>query len=61
MTSKVYAVLYILAHYLKIICPRSTWQMRVVELIHSFPNSNYVSIQDMGFSAEWEQQIFWKN
>ncbi|MCW8444571.1 Abi family protein [Fluoribacter gormanii] len=61
MTSRVYVVLCILAHYMKIICPRSTWQMRLVELIHSFPNSNYVSIQDMGFPAEWEQHIFWKN
>lgn len=42
MTSRVYVVLCILAHYMKMICPRSTWQMRVVELIHSFPNSNYI-------------------
>lgn len=61
ITSRVYVVLCILAHYMKIICPRSSWQMRVVELIQSFPNSNHVSIQDMGFPTKWEQQIFWKN
>jgi abortive infection bacteriophage resistance protein len=61
MTSRVYVVLCILAHYMKIICPRSTWQIRVMELIHSFPDSNYMNIQDMGFPAEWEQQVFWKD
>lgn len=61
ITSRVYVVLCILAHFMKIICPRSTWQMRLVELMHSFPKSDYMSIQDMGFPTEWEQQIFWKN
>lgn len=61
MTSRVYVVLCILAHYMKIICPRSTWQIRVMKLIHSFPDSNYMNIQDMGFPAEWEQQVFWKD
>lgn len=60
-TSRVYVVLCILAHFMKIICPRSTWQMRLVELMHSFPKSEYMSIQDMGFPTEWEQHIFWKN
>ena len=60
ITSRVYVVLCILAHYMKIICPRSTWPMRVVDLIRSFPASKHVSIQDMGFPADWEQQIFWK-
>ena len=61
ITSRVYVILCILAHFMKIICPQSTWQMRIVELIHSFPASNHVSIQDMGFPADWEQQIFWQN
>jgi len=58
---RVYVVLCILAHFMKIICPRSTWQIRLVELMRSFPKSDYISIQDMGFPTEWEQQIFWKN
>lgn len=61
MTSRVYVVLCILAHFMKIICPRSAWQMRLVDLMYSFPKSDYLSIQDMGFPIEWEQHIFWKN
>ncbi len=60
MTSRVYIVLCILAHYMKVICPRSTWQKRVVELMHSFPNSNYITIRDMGFPSEWAQEKFWR-
>lgn len=61
VTSRIYIVLCILAHYIKIICPQTTWQTRIVELIRSFPKSNYLSTQDMGFPSEWEQQIFWKD
>lgn len=61
ITSRVYVVLCILAHYMKIICPRSTWSMRVVDLMRSFPASDHVSIGDMGFPSDWEQQVFWQN
>lgn len=50
--SRVYVVLCILSHYMKIICPRSTWQMRILKLIHSFPNSSHVNVHEMGFPGE---------
>ena len=60
MTSRVYVVLCILAHFMQIICPRSSWQKRLMELIQTFPKSTHMSIQDMGFPNEWKQHIFWK-
>lgn len=60
ITSRIYVMLCISAHFMKNICPKSMWHMRVVELIHSFPKSDHVNIQDMGFPHEWEQQVFWK-
>lgn len=60
MTSRVYVVMCILAHFMRVICPRSTWHMRVVELMGSFPKSDHLDIQDMGFPKDWEQHEFWK-
>ena len=60
ITSRVYITLCILAHYMKEIYPRSTWPKRVVELMNSFPSSNYITIRDMGFPNEWAQQEFWQ-
>jgi len=61
ITSRLYIILCILAHYMKIICPHSTWPKRMVSLIHSFPTTDHINIKDMGFPVNWEQQIFWRN
>lgn len=60
VTSRIYIVLCILSHFMQNISPRSTWRKRLVDLIRSFPKTNYVSINDMGFPEYWEQQEFWK-
>jgi abortive infection bacteriophage resistance protein len=60
-TSRVYAVLCILAHYMSFICPRSTWRQRVIELTHSFPITQHIQLKDMGFPTDWRQHVFWKN
>jgi len=60
VTSRVYIVLCILAHFMKHVCPRSSWQFRLADLVRSFPKAAHISIQDMGFPKDWEQHIFWK-
>jgi abortive infection bacteriophage resistance protein len=59
-TSRVYVVLCILAHFMKHVCPRSHWQRRVIYLIQSFPSTVHISVKDMGFPENWEQQRFWR-
>ena len=59
--SRVYIVLCILAHFMRQVCPRSSWHIRLVDLIHAFPKAAHFKAQDMGFPKDWEQHIFWKN
>jgi abortive infection bacteriophage resistance protein len=61
VTARVYIVLCILSHFMRRVCPRSSWQTRVVELILSFPNNAYYEIQDMGFPENWNEHEFWKS
>lgn len=60
VTSRVYIILCILAHFMAQICPRSTWAARVVDLIGSFPKTDYFDIAHMGFPVDWESHRFWK-
>ncbi len=60
ITSRVYIVLCILAHFMGYVCPRSSWQTRLVSLIQAFPKTPHVDIKDMGFPKDWEQHVFWK-
>lgn len=59
VTSRLYVVLCILAHFMKYVCPRSSWRMRVADLISAFPKTVHVNIKDMGFPLNWEQHEFW--
>ena len=61
ITSRVYIVLCILAHFMRYVCPRSSWQMRLADLVRSFPKTAHINVQDMGFPKDWEQHIFWKS
>lgn len=58
--SRSYIVLCILSYFMRYVCPKSSWQARLADLIHSFPKSMYVSIQDMGFPEDWEENALWK-
>lgn len=60
-SSRIYIVLCILAHFMKYVCPRSSWCARLGDLVRSFPNASYIDIKDMGFPVEWEQHPFWSN
>ena len=59
-TVRIYGVCCILIHFSKIINPRSTWPQQLADLIKSFPAMPYVSIADMGFPSDWQNQNFWK-
>lgn len=59
-TSRVYVALCILVHFIKNICPRSTWCNRMIELIDSFPTTEYFKIKDMGFPNSWKNEELWK-
>jgi abortive infection bacteriophage resistance protein len=58
--SRVYGVLCILAHFMKHICPRSSWATRLYQLIRSFPEIDSIIIYDMGFPDNWEKHVFWE-
>jgi abortive infection bacteriophage resistance protein len=60
VTSRIYIVICILAHLMKRVCPRSTWQTRLVELIKSFPDAAHMKVKDMGFPEDWEEHVFWR-
>lgn len=60
-SSRIYVVLCILAHFMKYVCPRSSWCARLRELIRSFPKAPYIDIKDMGFPVGWEQYPFWSD
>ena len=59
ITSRLYIVLCILAHFMQYICPRSSWKIRLTDLVRLFPKTAHISVQDMGFPIGWEQQEFW--
>lgn len=59
-SSRLYSMLCILIYFLKIISPASSWKLRLVKLINEFPNSEFVSINSMGFPQEWKQYELWK-
>jgi abortive infection bacteriophage resistance protein len=60
ITSRVYVLLCILSHFMRQICPRSSWSKRLVNLIKSFPNTDHFDIEHMGFPEGWEDHRFWK-
>lgn len=59
-TSRVYIILCMLAHLMKHVSPRSSWNRRVVSLIRSFPLSNHFRVQDMGCPIDWLTHPFWR-
>ena len=57
---RIYAILCILAHFIKVINPNSGWKNRVVALATSFPAMPHAKLSDMGFPANWQTHSFWK-
>lgn len=61
ITSRVYIVLCILSYFMKYICPRTKWQMRLIDLIQTFPTTTYFNIKDMGFPQDWKHDVLWRS
>jgi len=60
VSARLYGVLCILLHMLKIISPNSSWRDRLREMIDQFPQVPPLSISDMGFPLQWQQHDFWR-
>ena len=56
---RIYSILCILAHFLKVINPNSGWRARVVALVDKFPPMPHARLSDMGFPADWKTHPFW--
>ena len=54
---KIYAVLVVLRHLLRIVSPGSLWRERLFELLHAHPD---VSLDPMKFAPEWQQKSLWR-
>ena len=54
--SRFYAHAAVLNILLKVISDGSSWQHRLAELIHGSP---HISIEQMGFIANWDKDPFW--
>lgn len=61
IVSRVYIILCILAYFMQRVCPRSSWQVRLTDLMGSFPKAAHINLSDMGFPTDWEQHVFWKS
>lgn len=60
VSARLYSVICILIHMLKIISPNSSWRDRLRDMVKQFPCVPTLSISDMGFPAQWQQQDFWQ-
>ena len=60
VSTRLYSVICILIHMLKIISPSSSWRDRMREMIDQFPQVPSLSISDMGFPVQWQHQNFWQ-
>ncbi|MBN8678207.1 MAG: Abi family protein [Chitinophagales bacterium] len=56
MPDRVYTILSCIQYLLNIIAPRHTFSIRLKELLAEYPA---ISVRDMGFPNNWEQDPFW--
>lgn len=56
---RIYAILCVLSHLLRIINPSSSWNERVVALADSFPAMPHAKLSDAGFPSNWKTHSFW--
>lgn len=54
--ARIFAVLAILAHLMRIVSPHTAWDQRLSELISEFPQ---VHLPAMGFPEQWQADPFW--
>jgi len=59
-TSRVYIIFCILLHFMQQIYPNSSSPARLKEFILAFPVVPRLSIADMGFPDNWQQEAIWQ-
>jgi abortive infection bacteriophage resistance protein len=59
INKRLYFVLCVLAHFLSIISPTSSWKKRVVALADALPPMPHAKLSDAGFPADWKTHAFW--
>ena len=57
--ARVYSICCILCYFSQIINPKASWNHQLANHIRTFPVIPHVSVQDMGFPADWERHSFW--
>ncbi|MCF6768575.1 Abi family protein [Thiotrichales bacterium 19S11-10] len=59
LSTRVFIVIYILRHFIKVINPNSTWTMRMIDLLKQIPKSNTekVNLYYLGAPDNWEEVL----
>ena len=57
--TRLYAALLIMLQCLGVISPNSTLKQRLKEHLGSFPDNPYLSLNNAGFPAGWENEAIW--
>lgn len=60
VASRLFVVLCILLHFMRIVSPNSTWPSRLRTHLENFPVVSKLSLADMGFPPDWRDQPLWR-
>lgn len=60
VASRLFVMLCILLHLMRVVSPNSSWPVRLRQLLDSFPAAPGLSLADMGFPVGWEKQPLWR-
>ncbi|MVW70598.1 Abi family protein [Bordetella sp. 15P40C-2] len=60
VASRLFVMLCILLHLMRVVSPNSTWPARLRRLLDDFPAVSGLSVADMGFTPGWENHPLWQ-
>ncbi|MFT3719290.1 Abi family protein [Pseudorhodoferax sp.] len=60
VASRLFVMLCILLHMMRVVSPNSSWPARLRQLLDGFPAAPGLSLADMGFPAGWEGHPLWR-
>jgi abortive infection bacteriophage resistance protein len=58
--SRLFIVLCILLHFVRMASPNSGWPVRLRQHLESFPAGSRLSLADMGFPSDWRKHPLWQ-
>lgn len=58
--TRIYGAAAIIAHFLSVINPNSTWKQRFIEHWESFPAGSKLSVENAGLFEGWADEALWK-